>query len=235
MDNGLLKIGELSRRTGAPVATIKFYLKEGLLPRPTKTKRNVAFYDPACITRIRAIRELQKKRYLPLKIIKRIVRADGDATIQELKTIANMRGRLFKTMSTPVRMKALGAAQLAKRTGISRGDLDMLELHGFIQPHDGLYGEDDMIIIEAAAAFRKAGFSKKLGFEVGDLEFLKKLAESAADEEIALFSKNLIGKVSGPELSKYGREGIQLINSLFAVLTTKHLKNTLSRITAEEA
>ena len=41
---GLLRISDLSRETGVPVATIKFYRREGLLPEPTlKTGRNMAF------------------------------------------------------------------------------------------------------------------------------------------------------------------------------------------------
>ena len=43
----LLKISELAERSGVPVATVRHYLREGLLPEPVKTSRNMAYYPPS--------------------------------------------------------------------------------------------------------------------------------------------------------------------------------------------
>ena len=49
----LLRISELAERAEVPVATVRHYLREGLLPEPVKTSRNMAYYrrvrrlDPA--------------------------------------------------------------------------------------------------------------------------------------------------------------------------------------------
>jgi DNA-binding transcriptional MerR regulator len=76
--DGLYKISDLSRQTGVPTATIKFYLREGLLPPATvKTGRNMAYYDHSFVDRIRFIKELQKKRFLPLDVIKAVLNRDG--------------------------------------------------------------------------------------------------------------------------------------------------------------
>ena len=41
-----LRIGELAARAGVSVATIKFYIRDGLLPPPpVKTGRTMAYYD----------------------------------------------------------------------------------------------------------------------------------------------------------------------------------------------
>ncbi|MEV6304177.1 MerR family transcriptional regulator [Actinoplanes sp. NPDC051861] len=53
-----MRISELSRRTGVPVATIKFYLREGLLPAGTPTGRNQAQYDEFHERRLLFIRAL---------------------------------------------------------------------------------------------------------------------------------------------------------------------------------
>ena len=53
-----MRIGELSRRTGVPVPTIKYYLREGLLPRGELTGRNQAQYDGAHERRLRLVRAL---------------------------------------------------------------------------------------------------------------------------------------------------------------------------------
>jgi DNA-binding transcriptional MerR regulator len=53
-----MRIGELSRRTGATVPTLKFYLREGLLPRGAATGPTQAEYDEKHVRRVRLIRAL---------------------------------------------------------------------------------------------------------------------------------------------------------------------------------
>ncbi|MFJ4871674.1 MerR family transcriptional regulator [Streptomyces sp. NPDC088757] len=53
-----MRIGELSRRTGVSVPTIKFYVREGLLPPGELTSPNQASYGEAHVRRLRLIRAL---------------------------------------------------------------------------------------------------------------------------------------------------------------------------------
>ncbi|NJQ08263.1 MerR family transcriptional regulator [Streptomyces lonarensis] len=53
-----MRIGELSHRTGVPVATIKYYLREGLLPPGEATGRNQAVYGEDHARRLRLARAL---------------------------------------------------------------------------------------------------------------------------------------------------------------------------------
>ncbi|MEV7794996.1 MerR family transcriptional regulator [Streptomyces sp. NPDC087512] len=53
-----MRIGELSRRTGVPVPTIKYYVREGLLPPGELTSPNQAAYGEAHERRLRLIRAL---------------------------------------------------------------------------------------------------------------------------------------------------------------------------------
>jgi DNA-binding transcriptional MerR regulator len=53
-----MKISELSRRTGVTVATIKYYIREGLLPAGTPVTVTTADYDAAHVDRLRLIRAL---------------------------------------------------------------------------------------------------------------------------------------------------------------------------------
>ncbi|GGZ23223.1 MerR family transcriptional regulator [Streptomyces poonensis] len=53
-----MRIGELSRRTGVPVPTIKYYVREGLLPPGELTSPNQAAYDEGHERRLRLIRAL---------------------------------------------------------------------------------------------------------------------------------------------------------------------------------
>lgn len=53
-----MRISELSRRSGVPVATIKFYLRERLLPEGVLTSATQAQYDEQHLDRLRLIRSL---------------------------------------------------------------------------------------------------------------------------------------------------------------------------------
>jgi DNA-binding transcriptional MerR regulator len=53
-----MRISELSSRTGVPVATIKFYLREKLLTDGVRTSATQAQYDESHVARLRLIRAL---------------------------------------------------------------------------------------------------------------------------------------------------------------------------------
>jgi DNA-binding transcriptional MerR regulator len=73
----LLRIGELSSLTKVSTRTIRFYVEEGLLPKPVKTHRNMAYYDPECIPKIKAIKRAQSERFLPLVVIGQMLEKSG--------------------------------------------------------------------------------------------------------------------------------------------------------------
>ena len=53
-----MRISELAQASDVPVATIKFYLREGLLPEGRRTAATQAQYDDSHLTRLRLIRAL---------------------------------------------------------------------------------------------------------------------------------------------------------------------------------
>lgn len=50
-----IKIGELAKRTGATVETIRYYEKEGLLPAPSRSEGNYRLYREEHIERLQFI------------------------------------------------------------------------------------------------------------------------------------------------------------------------------------
>ena len=73
-------MGELAEAAGVSAGTIKHYLREGLLPEPVKTSRNMAWYPREFVERVQLIKQLQEERFLPLKVIKEVLehgRSDG--------------------------------------------------------------------------------------------------------------------------------------------------------------
>jgi len=68
-----LKMSELADASGVSSGTIKHYLREGLLgdeDEIVRTSRNMAWYPPEFVDRIRLIKRLQEERFLPLRLIK---------------------------------------------------------------------------------------------------------------------------------------------------------------------
>jgi DNA-binding transcriptional MerR regulator len=53
-----MRVGELSKRSGVAVPTIKYYLREGLLPAGVLTSPNQAHYDDEHLRRLRLVRAL---------------------------------------------------------------------------------------------------------------------------------------------------------------------------------
>ncbi|MGH2583543.1 MAG: MerR family transcriptional regulator, partial [Dehalococcoidia bacterium] len=69
-----MKIAELSRRAGVPIPTIKFYIREGMLPRGDRTGRNQAAYGEAHVERLALTATLQRAG-LSLAVIKQALQA----------------------------------------------------------------------------------------------------------------------------------------------------------------
>lgn len=68
-----MRIAELSRRTGVPVPTIKYYLREGLLPPGELSSPNQASYGDHHLRRIRLIRALIDLAGVPVARVKEVL------------------------------------------------------------------------------------------------------------------------------------------------------------------
>src|SRR5215203_6889251 len=117
----LLKISELAERSGVPVATVRHYLREGLLPEPVKTSRNMAYYPPEFVDRIKLIKRLQEERYLPLKAIKNVLDEDPDRA----KAMLELGDQILDRALAGERART-SAAEVRRRYGVPKEVLDRL-------------------------------------------------------------------------------------------------------------
>jgi DNA-binding transcriptional MerR regulator len=72
-----MRISDLSRESGVSIPTIKFYLRQGLLPAGEPTARNQARYDDAHLRRLHLIRVLTDVGGLTLERVRRVLDALG--------------------------------------------------------------------------------------------------------------------------------------------------------------
>jgi DNA-binding transcriptional MerR regulator len=70
-----MRISELSRRSGVSIPTIKYYLRDGLLPPGRATAANQADYDDAHVRRLRLVRALIGVRGLSVSATKDVLAA----------------------------------------------------------------------------------------------------------------------------------------------------------------
>ncbi|WP_034240583.1 MerR family transcriptional regulator [Saccharomonospora iraqiensis] len=68
-------MAELSRESGVPVATVKYYLREGLLHPGERTGRNQARYDDGHVRRLRLVRALLDVGGLSIADVKGVLAA----------------------------------------------------------------------------------------------------------------------------------------------------------------
>ena len=76
-----MQLSELSRETGLPIPTIKYYLREGLLAPGDVTDSGRAEYGESHVRRARLIRALAQVGDLPLSTIARILESIDDDSV----------------------------------------------------------------------------------------------------------------------------------------------------------
>ena len=125
----LIKMNELARLSGVPAPTIKHYMKMDLLPGPSlRTSRNMAWYDPTMVPRIKAIKELQRSRFLPLDVIKQVL--DGTVELENTERVASAVGRVLNEVSPKGEFTR---AQL-QAMGVDDGEIRTLGAMGLLEP-----------------------------------------------------------------------------------------------------
>ena len=77
-----LKMKELMAQTNESKSTILYYVKEGLLPEPSKPKQNVHLYDESCVKMVKFIKHLQHNFSYSIAEIKAIF-SDNNFTFND--------------------------------------------------------------------------------------------------------------------------------------------------------
>jgi DNA-binding transcriptional MerR regulator len=150
----------LARLSGVPAATIKHYVNEGLLPEPTRTSRNMAYYDVALVPRIQRIKEIQRTRFLPLKVIKEVLEGDELASADETVAAA-----ITRTMASVAPEERRTREELLA-AGMPSAQLAWLRGSGIVAPVKDVrpesYTGDDLELLRVLGASRKAGITPEM-------------------------------------------------------------------------
>lgn len=217
-----LKMKDLEHATGVGRESIRFYIREGLLPEPERPGRNVAWYDESFVDRIRLIKELQQQRYLPLQVIKAIVSGATPPSQREVETLGALEGKLLPAGDAAVAGKRERLSALAKRTALpieELRELAKIESIEIVNASGDQWVEGAGIrLVELWGRFRAAGFTVERGFPTEQVRLYVDVVNLLAREELRRFTRGLTGRVSDAELVRMAEEGIKLGSEVVALL-----------------
>jgi DNA-binding transcriptional MerR regulator len=145
-----MRMAELSAESGVPVATIKYYLREGLVPAGELTSPNQAQYQAKHLQRLKLVRALLDVGGLSIVDVREVVRAiDEKASTNELLGVAQH--GLFVRRTEVDEESRVWAEGLVAEIFQQRGwDLDL----------DDLYVKS---LVSLLCTFRDLGHSHLLG------------------------------------------------------------------------
>jgi len=206
----LLKMSELAERSGVSAGTIKHYLREGLLGRGddvVRTSRNMAYYPPDYVDRIRTIKRMQEERFMPLRAIKdALERAAADRDKERVSV-----------------------AEARRRYDIPQNVLDRLRDIGVLTPNGRGYDADDLKIVEAISRFRAGGYDEALGFTVYDTLRYQEALAPLVEQEVRVLLERVAGEVSVDRAVEIIASGSEPLRELIGAMHSKLLLAELRR------
>lgn len=218
-----MKMRELEQRTGVNRETIRVYLRQGLLPQPRRSARNVADYGEEHVLGIHSIRNLQTEQRLPLSRIKRALEGDpvavpADAGVltqlehlvaarlglhENLVPVATLRTRNPRAFADAQALHRIGAVHLQRRAGrqvLSHVDAQLVALWG------------DM---------RAAGFTEERGFEPTVARIHVDAARRLARLEVKAFLTGLAGREHTAPAAQMVDAALSTMLAFFGLVRTR--------------
>ncbi len=234
-----MRIDELAQCASVPTRTIRYYTQQGLLPSP-RLKGRVGFYDEGHLDRLRLIKELQEKRFLPLSVIRSVVRhfeagADLETMLAPLDWVFQPR------WDAALERREFSRGELAREAGVDASVVDAAEDMGFLFPvrrgRERRYTTDDVQMLGVAKEWLSLGIPKDLGRLYRDsLEEISKMQVRAFNESVVapLATERLSPEQTRQRLLDGYREMSNVFTQLVALLHRKALQKAVEFYAADE-
>jgi len=224
----MLKMSELAERSGVSAATIKHYLREGLLGSDedvVRTSRNMAYYPAEFAERVRLIKRLQEDRFMPLRVIREILGQDPERLVR----IVELEDRILERAIQEREGSRVSREEVNEAYRVPPNVLDRLEALGVIGPAESGYDRDDVAIIAAIARFRSGGYEEEIGFTVYDTLRYREALEPLVQEEVRVLLDRLAGRVDVERAVEIVSSGAEPLRELVGAMHSKLLLAELRR------
>ena len=188
-DPDCIPMRDLERITGFPRATILFYIKEGLLPEPQKTARNMAYYDRRFVDGLKLIREMKERHNLSLQQTKQVLQHGIGG--MDIALLMDVRDRLFRKIAADPDQPGVTWEKLRAETGLDETTLQRLAAMNlvFSQPGGGegepLYHHDNIVV---GMLFKRAA---ELGIPLETLAPVSRNLTEIASFEVEAFLQHI--------------------------------------------
>lgn len=231
---------EFAQMAGVPPATIKHYVREGLIPEPHRTGKTVAWYNPAWSARIQAIKQLQQRLFLPLPVIRDLLDELGD--VPELPELAVL-AAIARTLDSQRGDESRTRAQLLA-AGMPEAVLDGFVAMGVVRPRriDGelRFEGDDLELLRTLKQAREVGLSPEMLPPAILADYMRAVAELVR-VELDLFQRGVLPRLrderdagrSFDEIASLTEHATRLSERLVVLLRRQLLQPTLRELLAE--
>ena len=227
--DGMLKMSELVERSGVSAGTIKHYLREGLLgdrSEVVRTSRNMAYYPERFVERVRLIKRLQEERFMPLRVIREVLREDPERAAR----LIELEDRILERAIEAGESGRVSRASVRATYKLPRNVLDRLEQLRILTPNGRGYDADDVAIIEAISRFRAGGYEEALGFTVYDTLRYRDALAPLVEEEVGVLLERLAGSVEAERAVQIIASGAEPLHELIGAIHSKLLLDALRRL-----
>ena len=223
-----MRMRELEQASGVGRETIRYYIREGLLPEPNRTSRNSASYNAEHVTRLRAIKRLQEERFLPLAVIRSLLDSDdGDRWLTP--DAFPMLDTLLAARLEAGGMARLPIADVAAQLGTEMRIIDEHVATGMISiDANGMISARDVAILGTIKDLGDIGFTEELGFTNVQMRIYLDFVEWVTTQEMRLFLQGTAGHVSEAQALDMAERGVSVINDLLTQLRTRALLKKLA-------
>ncbi len=225
-----LRISELSQMTGVSTSTIRHWVNEGLIPMAYKTGKTMSYYDPSCVERIKFIKKMQREKFLPLDVIRRLINSEdysnGDLELGET---------IFTAHTLLPNIQPISEMKISHYTGYEKEKIDLLEKKGLIIPEivkgERYYDAIDCKMIELIKLREESGLPPDYSIETIEIYF--NALRMAIDKDICRFVRSFMGDMPTREAVKMITEADEYLDSLI-VLFKQKIRRYISSIAIRE-
>ncbi|PKQ01778.1 MAG: hypothetical protein CVT73_21695 [Alphaproteobacteria bacterium HGW-Alphaproteobacteria-12] len=229
-----MKMKELEAATGIGRETIRYYIREGLLPEPVRPKRNVAAYGREHVKRLNLIRKLQQERHLPLSVIRTLVTSETGEPAGGFEALIGLEVAMGPLLADGRNLAPRKLADVAKDTGLGLDEIRIFAGIGLIQidKRDGgeWLNQRNVRIMEIIAQTRADGFTPDIGYTAESYEFYPQLIELLARRAVVGFYSRLGDKLDQPAAAKLAVDGIRTLSEMVPLILIDRIVRMVEKV-----
>lgn len=228
-----MKMRELEARTGVNRETIRVYLREGLVPEPSRPARNVADYGEEHVKAIMAVRRLQRDSAMTLPQIKHVLR--GGVATRPVGATAFSHLEDLLSARVGVKSNLVLLSTLVKQNPHAASDAKALDKIGVISIKNGAHGGalsvTDAGLVNIWGRMREAGFDEARGFPPEILGYYIEAAEYVAGKEAHLFLNKVEGQIDEDEAANMLEFALPAMLEFFGLIRLKSFLRNIGKAT----